>query len=73
MKSLYHTNDECVDFTCMRAHFGDDMDLLCRQRCYPYELFDSVHTFDHDGLPPAEPFESQSSQKRNIRDRLGSC
>jgi len=47
----------------MKSEFGDHMDLLCRKGSYPYEWFDNVNKFEHNGLPNIKSFYSTLSQK----------
>ena len=56
-------DDKYINFPCMKQVFGHDIDVLCQKGFYPYEWFDSIDKFSHDGLPPINDFYSQLSQK----------
>jgi hypothetical protein len=52
----------------MEQVVGYDRDALCQKGFYPYEWFDDVAKFDHDGLPPSNEFYSQLSQTNISED-----
>ena len=47
----------------MRREYPEHYKLLCQKGHYPREWFDDEAKFDYQGLPPAENFYSQLSQK----------
>lgn len=63
-ENLYsNTDDKYEKLKCMKTIFGNKVDLLCRKGYYPYEWVDAIDKFSHEGLPPANAFHTQFSQK----------
>ena len=52
VENLYDTNDKYVNFPCVKQHFKEDMDILCRKGFYPYEFIDNDDKLNYPGLPP---------------------
>jgi hypothetical protein len=47
----------------MKEYYNDNMNIMCRKGAYPYEWFDDVSKFNHDGLPSKQCFYSKLNQK----------
>jgi hypothetical protein len=54
------TSDPYATFTNMKRRFNDEeMALVARRGCYPYDLIDAHAKLTYKGLPPKDVFYSK--------------